>query len=119
MCRLHPRTTPRISVAATQTAERCSLSTTHSTRVAEKYAAACLTTACVELLGVSWHTIQASEHLPFWDTDEKNPRSQVTLQTLLSFTSGLLTDEETSCQLAFEHVASYFYCDVANPPSDC
>jgi len=55
------------------------------------------------------YTDLASKYLTFWDTDKRNPRSKVTLQTLLSFTSGLLEDATDICELGFEYCAQRLY----------
>ena len=42
--------------------------------------------------GVMAFEDKASKYLPFWATDESDPRSRVTLESLLSFTSGYTAD---------------------------
>eukprot|EP00035_Acanthoeca_spectabilis_P006887 m.130310 g.130310 ORF g.130310 m.130310 type:complete len:184 (+) comp13709_c0_seq1:197-748(+) len=39
----------------------------------------------------------ASKYLPYWSTEKNDPRSRVTLRSLLSFTSGLLEDHYGFC----------------------
>mmetsp|Transcript_46587 Transcript_46587/g.64752 ORF Transcript_46587/g.64752 Transcript_46587/m.64752 type:complete len:463 (+) Transcript_46587:105-1493(+) len=62
--------------------------------------------------GILSYDDYAHKYLPYWATEEQDPRSRVTLRSLLSFTSGLLEDGYTACFERYEICARKLYEDL-------
>lgn len=52
---------------------------------------------------------RANKYLDWWSKNESDPRSQVTLRSLLSFTSGFTSDAYVSCNGSFLECAEQLY----------
>jgi len=59
--------------------------------------------------GIMSYDDKVNKYLPWWSTEKHDPRSRVTLWSLLSFTSGLLEDNYSPCLLGFEQCARELY----------